>query len=99
MLMLLFSGMMKLVEPPSVVRGSRISAMTTVWRLHRAWSNCSPPSCTSFPAPPSRRHSVDRLLGRCDSYHLRIGEPFHMPVLLGLLLWGGLLSEKSVCVC
>jgi len=42
-LMLLFSGMMKMVKPPSVVEGFAL-----------------------------------------------VGEPFHMAVLLGALLWGGL---------
>ena len=29
-------------------------------------------------------------LGGATATHLRIGEPFYMVVLLGLLLWGGL---------
>jgi hypothetical protein len=29
-------------------------------------------------------------LGGATATHLRIGEPFYMPILLGLLVWGGL---------
>ncbi len=34
-------------------------------------------------------------LGGATATHLRIGEPFHMALLLGILLWGGLYLREE----
>jgi hypothetical protein len=38
---------------------------------------------------------VTGYLGGATATHLRIGEPFYMPVLLGMLVWGGLFMRDA----
>ena len=100
-LMLLFSGIMKLVKPPSVVEGSAhlgyddsvalalglVELLSTLLYVILRTSVLGAILLTGY-------------LGGATATHLRIGEPFYMAVLLGLLLWGGLyLSGTGVCGC
>lgn len=90
-LMLLFSSTMKLAKPPSVVEGfahlgydDRVALGLGLVEL----------LCTLLYVTP--RTSVlgaillTGYLGGATATHLRIGEPYYMAVLLGVLLWGGL---------
>ena len=90
-LMLLLSGVMKLVKPAPVLEGF----------LHLGYSaNLALPigitelACTAIYVIP--RSSVlgaillTGYLGGATATHVRVGEPFFGPVLLGVLVWGGL---------
>jgi hypothetical protein len=89
--MLLFSGTMKLVRPPSVTEGfahlgyddsvalglGMVELLSTILYVIPRTSVLGAILLTGY-------------LGGATATHLRIGEPFHMAVLLGLLAWGGL---------
>jgi len=90
-LMLLFSGMMKLVRPPSAVEGF----------AHRGYAESVALGLGVVELLSTLLYVIPRTsvfgailltgyLGGATATHLRIGEPFHMAVLLGVLLWGGL---------
>ena len=90
-LMLLFSGIMKLIKPASVMEGfTRLGypeslafgigiveiACTVVYLIPRT-SILGAILLTGY-------------LGGATATHVRIGEPFFMPIVLGVLVWGGL---------
>ncbi|HET8720968.1 MAG TPA: DoxX family protein [Nitrospira sp.] len=95
-LMLLFSGIMKLVKPPSVVEGfvhlgyddgvalglGLVELIATVLYVVPRTSVLGAIPLTGY-------------LGGATATHLRIGEPFHMALLLGILLWGGLYLREE----
>lgn len=91
MLMLLISGIMKLVQPSSVVEGFAHLGYDGGVALGLGLVELLSTLLYAIP-----RTSVlgaillTGYLGGATASHLRIGEPFHMAVLLGLLLWGGL---------
>lgn len=90
-LMLLFSAILKLVKPASVAEGfahlgyddslalglGLVELLSTLLYLIPRTSVLGSILLTGY-------------LGGATATHLRIGEPFHMAVLLGVLLWGGL---------
>lgn len=90
-LLLLFSGVMKLVKAPSVVEGFThlgydqsvalgigiVELLCTILYLIPRTSVLGAILLTGY-------------LGGATATHLRIGEPFYGAVLLGLLVWGGL---------
>jgi len=90
-LMLLFSSILKLVKPASVVEGfahlgyeesvalglGLVELLSTVLYVIPRTSVLGAILLTGY-------------LGGATATHLRIGEPFHMAVLLGVLVWGGL---------
>jgi DoxX-like family len=89
--MLLFSSLLKLVKPASVVEGfthlgyddsvalglGLVELLATVLYVIPRTSVLGAILLTGY-------------LGGATATHLRIGEPFHMAVLLGVLVWGGL---------
>ena len=90
-LMLILSGTMKLAKPASVVEGF----------THLGWPDALALTlgivelgCTLLYVIP--RTSVlgaillTGYLGGATATHARIGEPWFAPVLLGMLIWGGL---------
>ena len=90
-LLLLFSASMKLLQLPAAMTGfahlgypEHVAFPLGIVEL----------TCTVLYLVP--RTSVlgaillTGYLGGATATHLRIGEPFHMAVLLGMLLWGGL---------
>ena len=90
-LMLLLSGVMKLVKPAAVVEGfvrlgypESLTVGIGIVEL----------ACAALYVVP--RTSVlgaillTAYLGGATATHVRIGEPFFMPILLGVLVWGGL---------
>ena len=90
-LMLLLSGVMKLVRPAAVVEGfvrlgypESLTVGIGIVEL----------ACAALYVVP--RTSVlgaillTAYLGGATATHVRIGEPFFMPILLGVLVWGGL---------
>lgn len=97
-LLLLFSGAMKLMRPPSVIEGfgrlgydeslalgiGIVELLCTVLYLIPRTSALGAILLTGY-------------LGGATATHVRMGEPFYAPVLLGLLVWGGLfLREKRL---
>lgn len=90
-LMLLFSGVMKLMKPPSVMEGFTrlgypeslalgigiVEILCTILYLIPRTSILGAILLTGY-------------LGGATATHLRIGEPFFMPIVLGVLVWGGL---------
>ena|SRR6476659_1159281 len=90
-LMLLFSGMMKLVKPPSVVEGFAHLGYAESVALGLGVVELL--STLLYVIPRTSVFGAILLtgyLGGATATHLRVGEPFHMAVLLGVLLWGGL---------
>jgi len=90
-LMLLLSGVMKLVKPVAVVEGfvrlgypESLTVGIGIVEL----------ACAALYVVP--RTSVlgaillTAYLGGATATHVRIGEPFFVPILLGVLVWGGL---------
>jgi hypothetical protein len=94
-LLLFFSAAMKFAKPPAAVEGT----------LHLGWAEhlllplgILEVSCTILYLIP--RTSVlgaillAAYLGGATATHVRIGEPWFMPVLLGIVLWLGLLLRE-----
>ena len=90
-LMLLMSGVMKLVKPDFVVDSFRDLGWPESLALCLGILEIS---CTVVYLIP--RTSVlgaillTGYLGGATATHVRIGEPFYTPVILGALVWGGL---------
>jgi len=90
-LMLLFSGIMKLIKPPSVMEGFAhlgydesvalglgvVELLATLLYIIPRTSVLGAILLTGY-------------LGGATATHLRIGEPFQMAILLGVSVWGGL---------
>jgi len=90
-LMLLLSGVMKLVKPAAVVEGfARLGYPESL----TVGIGIVELACAALYVVP--RTSVlgaillTAYLGGATATHVRIGEPFFMPILLGVLVWGGL---------
>jgi len=90
-LMLLMSGIMKLVKPDPVVEGFAKFGYHEGLALGLGILELV---CTVLYAVP--RTSVlgavllTGYLGGATATHVRIGDPFYFPVILGVLVWGGL---------
>ena len=90
-LMLLFSGVMKLVKPASVVEGFVRLGYPESLALGIGIVELA---CVVVYVIP--RTSVlgaillTGYLGGATATHVRIGEPFFAPIVLGVLVWGGL---------
>ncbi len=90
-LMLLFSGAMKLMQPAAVVEGFVHLGYSGSLALGLGVIELA---CVVVYLIP--RTSVlgaillTGYLGGATATHLRIGEPFFMPIILGVLVWGGL---------
>ena len=90
-LMLLMSALMKFVKPPPVVEGFAHLGLPDSLALGLGILELI---CTVIYLVP--RTSVlgaillTGYLGGATVTHLRVGDPFFMPVLLGMLIWGGL---------
>jgi len=90
-LMLLFSGAMKLVKPVSVLEGFVGLGYPESLAL---WIGIVELACAVLYVIP--RSSVlgaillTAYLGGATATHVRIGEPFFIPIVLGVLVWGGL---------
>ena len=90
-LMLLFSGVMKLLKPASVMEGFVRLGYPESLALGIGIVELA---CAALYVIP--RTSVlgaillTGYLGGATATHLRIGEPFFAPIVLGVLVWGGL---------
>ena len=90
-LMLLFSGVMKLMKPVPVLEGFVGLGYPESLAL---WIGIVELACAVLYVIP--RTSVlgaillTAYLGGATATHVRIGEPFFIPIVLGVLVWGGL---------
>ena len=90
-LMLLFSGVMKLTKSDEVVKG--FTHLGWDERLALALAIVEIGSTVLYLIPRTTVLGAILLtgyLGGAIATHVRIGEQFFMPALLGVLLWGGL---------
>ena len=90
-LLLLFSGVMKLVKPASVVEGfvrlgypESLALGIGVVELACAVVYVIPQTSVLGAI------LLTGYLGGATATHVRIGEPFFMPIVLGVMIWGGL---------
>ena len=90
-LLLLFSGVMKLMKPAPVVEGfahlgypASLALGLGIVELACVVVYVIP--CTSVLGAIL----LTGYLGGATATHVRIGEPFFMPIVLGVLVWGGL---------
>ncbi|MGH7229322.1 MAG: DoxX family protein [Nitrospiraceae bacterium] len=90
-LLLLFSGGMKLVKPASVVEGFVRLGYPESLALGIGIVELA--CAVVYVIPQTSVLGAILLtgyLGGATATHLRIGEPFFMPIFLGVLIWGGL---------
>ena len=94
-LMLLFSAAMKFARPPVVVEGMAKSGFPEHLLLPLGILEVA---CTVlYILPPTAVLGAVLLtgyLGGAVASHVRLGEPWFMPVLLGVLLWLGLFLRE-----
>jgi len=95
-LMLLMSAVMKFMKPASVVEGFAHLGLPESLALGLGILELA---CTVVYLIP--RTSVlgaillTGYLGGATATHLRVGDPFFMPVILGMLVWGGLFLRDA----
>ena len=90
-LLLLFSGVMKLIKPASVMEG--FAHLGYPESLVVGIGIVELTSVMLYVIPQTAVLGAILLtayLGGATATHLRIGEPVFMPILLGVLVWGGL---------
>jgi len=90
-LMLLFSGVMKLVKPAPVVEGFAHLGYPASLALGLGIVELT--CAVVYVIPRTSVFGAILLtgyLGGATATHLRIGEPVFMPIILGVLVWGGL---------
>lgn len=90
-LLLLFSGVMKLAKPPDLVEGFNHLGIPDRLALGIGILEIA---CTILYIIPRTAILgailVTAYMGGAVTTHLRIGEPFFMQIILGMLAWGGL---------
>lgn len=95
-LMLLFSGVLKLIKPTSVVEEF---ARLGYPESRVLWIGLLELACTVAYVIP--RTSIigaillTAYLGGATATHVRVGDPFLIPIVLGGLVWGGLLLRDE----
>jgi DoxX-like family len=89
--MLLMSAIMKFVKPPPVIEGFAHLGFPETLALGLGILELA---CTvAYLIPQTSVLGAILLtgyLGGATVTHLRVGDPFFMPILLGILVWGGL---------
>ena len=91
LLLLLMSAVMKLIKPPPVVEGFAHLGFPESLALGLGLLELA--CAVVYVIPQTSVLGAILLtgyLGGATVTHLRVGEPFFMPVLLGMLVWGGL---------
>lgn len=90
-LLLLFSAVIKLVKPPEVVEG--FTRLTYAESLALGIGILELVCTVVYVIPRTSILGAILLtgyLGGATATHVRIGEPFFAPIILGVLVWGGL---------
>jgi hypothetical protein len=95
-LMLLFSGVMKLVKPAPVVEGFVRLGYPESLALGIGIVELA---CAALYVIPQTSVLgailLTGYLGGATATHLRIGEPFFAPIVLGVMVWGGLFFRDA----
>lgn len=90
-LLLLMSGVMKAVKPPFVAEGFVHLGYPESLAL---WIGIVELLCVALYLIPQTAVLgailLTGYLGGATASHVRIGEPFHMAILLGIMIWGSL---------
>jgi uncharacterized membrane protein YphA (DoxX/SURF4 family) len=90
-LLLLFSGVMKLVQPPELATAFAHLGYPETLALPIGILEIA---CTIVYIIPQTSALgavlLTGYLGGATATHVRVGDPFLMPVILGVLVWGGL---------
>lgn len=95
-LMLVFSAVMKLAKPPGLAEGLAHLGLPMGLTLGLGLTELA---CTALYLIP--RTSVlgaillTGYLGGATATHVRVGDPFFAPVLLGVMVWGGLFFREA----
>jgi len=90
-LMLLMSGVMKLVKSEDVEKGFRDLGWDQSLRsLSRSSRSVALSSIVIPRTAVLGAILLTGYLGGATATHVRIGEPFYTPIILGVLVWGGL---------
>jgi DoxX-like family len=95
-LMLLASGVMKLIKPPAVMEGfatlgypDNLAVILGIVEI----------ACTLIYVTPSTSVLgailLTGYLGGATATHVRVGDPFFAPIILGVLVWLGLFLRDS----
>jgi uncharacterized membrane protein YphA (DoxX/SURF4 family) len=95
-LMLLFSGVMKLVKPAPVVEG--FVRLGYPESLALGIGIVELVCAVLYVVPRTSVFGAILLtgyLGGATATHLRIGEPFFAPIVLGVMVWGGLFFRDA----
>jgi hypothetical protein len=94
-LMLLFSAAMKFIKPPAVVQGfadlglpESLAFGLGILELACTIAYVIPQTCVLGAI------LLTGYLGGATVTHLRVGDPYFMPVVLGVLVWGGLFLRE-----
>jgi hypothetical protein len=90
-LMLLMSAAMKFARPPEVVEGFQKLGYSE--DLANGLGILELACTVIYVIPQTAVLGAILLtgyLGGATATHVRVGDPFHMPVILGVLIWGGL---------
>jgi hypothetical protein len=90
-LMLLMSGVMKFLKPDFAVKGTTDLGWDEGLLLGLGITEIA---CTVIYAIPQTSVLgailLTGYLGGATATHVRVGEPFYAPIILGVLVWGGL---------
>lgn len=90
-LMLLMSGVMKLMQPPEAVEGFAKFGYSASTLLPLGLVELACLGLYLFPRTAVLGAILlTGYLGGATATHVRVGDAFFMPVLLGVFLWGGL---------
>jgi hypothetical protein len=97
-LMLFFSAAMKFVKSPEVIQGVAHLGYTEKLLIPLAIIEIA--CAIIYIIPPTAALGAILLtgyLGGAAATHFRIGEPMYMPIILGVMVWGGLyLRDRRV---
>jgi hypothetical protein len=95
-LLLFFSGVMKLVQPAPVMEGFIRLGYPESLAL---WIGIVELACAVLYVIPRTALLgailLTGYLGGATATHLRIGEPFFAPIVLGVMVWGGLFFRDA----
>ena len=95
-LLLVFSAIMKFVQPPAAAEGFEHLGIPIGLAVGPGILELT---CTAIYLIPQTcvlgAILLTGYLGGATLTHLRVGDPFIMPVLLGVVIWGGIFFRES----
>ncbi len=95
-LLLLFSGVMKLAKPPAVVEGFEALGYDADLALGLGIVEIACTAVYLFPRTAVLGAILlTGYLGGATATHLRVGDPFVMPIVLGVVVWLGIFLRDA----